>query len=171
MIPNDEEDSGIYVDIGQHQNDCLGNIMLCTKGLTLSLWFQGQKQKAKYPVLFISSSIKVHFKQGKNDLDLYITLTNTTHQKAYTSGLPVVTFDEWHLIAITYSTNKDFEVYYDGHKLDNALPTFITTATLSPVNVQFGCSSALDCGKFHYDDFRFWNVRKSPRFMWYLWKM
>ena len=32
-----------YIDLGDNSNNCLGNVELCTAGLTLSMWILPQK--------------------------------------------------------------------------------------------------------------------------------
>ena len=155
-----------FINLGSHQDDCLGRMFDCPGGATFSLWFKAPPQSHVWPVVCEGTSLTIYTKWASNTLGVRVTVKNSTHAHKYNIGL--VSLNEWHLIGITYSQSAGYEVYYDGC-ISSKAPS-ITMATPSHKDFQLGCFNRANCIKLNYDDLRVWNARKSPQFMWLLWK-
>ena len=154
-----------FINLGSHQDDCLGRMFDCPGGATFSLWFKAPQQVAGWPTMCSGTSFGIYNKWASNKLDLRVRMKNSTH--THSANLGLVSLNEWHLIGITYSQSAGYEVYYDGCSSKTYITTF---AAPSHKDFQLGCFNQANCIKMYFDDLRVWNARKSPQFMWLLWK-
>ena len=154
--------------LGHHKNDCLGNLTLCPNGSTLSIWFKLESRITDFSHLFHSTLYSPRVRTYSSDYAIYFHLRNETHKQVL-SDFPRLLYGEWHHLGITY--NSGFEVYVDG-----CVPLGITKKMFQESLVyknefEFGCDGGNKCTRAHLDDLRFWNVKKSRIFMWWLSKM
>ena len=99
-----------------------------------------------------------------------VFLGNETHLQKFV-GFQAFSYGKWYHFGITYHRNSGYEVYLNG-----CIPTGRTKETqLQTPGIidyfDFGCDNGRDCLRVHLDDLRFWTVKKSSHFMWWLWKM
>ena len=155
------------INLGTHENDCFGNVSLCTNGATLSLWIKVALPSHRWPRIIDGSWFAFWLRFKNNEILLSAQGKNGTHVHLI-KYFAKVTNNQWHNIGITFSPGNGFEVYFDGCR---TIPTQISDATLIPRSIQLGCQNGVNCAEISYDDLRFWTAKKSPYFMWWLWKM
>ena len=165
FTPNTGKYDGNVIDLGRHENDCLGKLSLCPKGLTLSLWFKADPPSHVWPILFSSTHFTIYF-ELKGHLRLKALLQNGTHQIKY-STLAHIAPIVWTHLGITYIANSGFEFFHNGCKLTKPNPIVLP---MTPVlkNFELGCAGGQKCMKVAYDDLRIWSSVKDEQFMWWL---
>ena len=156
--------------LGHHNNDCLGNSTLCPNGSTLSLWFKLESKLAAWGHLVESTLYYVPFKTDSLNYTFNLHLRNETHTQKF-KQFPCFSYKVWHHLGITYDPTSGYEVYIDG-----SIPTGRTKGTQQETLVykdqfELGCNAGSQCMRVHVDDLRFWTVKKSKSFMWWLWKI
>ena len=154
----------IAIKLGTHEHDCLGNITLCPNGATFSLWFHPVLLDKPWGTLFESTSLIARCKQNSDGFQMYFDLNNGSHTFEF-NQMPWVAWHKWYHIGITYSKESGYAVHFDGciPKLANSIAPRNATASK---NFVFGCVPFAQCVRAYYDDLRFWNVKKSPVFIW-----
>ena len=168
FTPNTASLNDKVINLGTHENDCLGKLSLCPKGLTFSLWFKLDPHTDIWRNLFTSTHFTVSLVKVSGVLKLNSFIRNGTHQIKHV-GLTVITPYTWSHFGFTYSVNYGSEFFHNGCKLTNPNP--VITAKIPDIrNFQFGCYRGEYCTKAAYDDFRFWTAAKDEQFMWWLWQ-
>ena len=150
------------ISLGNHDNDCLGNVMLCPKGVTMSIWFKAPTQAHVWPWILNSPAFRL-FVEILSDGRLKPTfgLDGTLYDY---QGEPL-TLNEWHLIVYTYK-DLGFNVYIDGCKL----PIYFRKILAAQQGIyEIGCKLYANCMTLTVDDFRFWGEQKDDHFIWWLW--
>ena len=111
----------------------------------------------------------MYMKGDTDNLQLQATLSNDTHVESFTKAtMPKVTIEIWHLLVVTVSGNE-FKLYYDGCKVSST--PVILQGTSPAKDFTLGCKPEGDnCPRNHYDNFLFWKIVKSPRFINWLWQ-
>ena len=167
FTPNTGTFDDNVIDIGEHQTDCLGKASNCPGGMTFSIWIKLDQQPHQYPTLLDSNNLVIH---GYSVVDkFYITndLRNETHKFEYKS---VLSYNEWHLIAYTYTATAGFQLYMDGCKYPPRRISVFSVA-IAPKSVTLGCRvERAYCSAVNFDDIRVWNEKKDEAFMWLLWR-
>ena len=167
FVPNENVFSDKYISLGRHTNDCLDNLDFCQDGMTLSLWFKAPVPVALWSHLFSSTIALVYFKYETEMQMRMETRYNSTHKQLYLDNMPNVTLDQWHLLSYTYK-QSDVKIYFDGCRVDPISKLKYENKTVRDFNL--GSTSGRSSANINYDELRVWNVVKSPRFMYWLWK-
>ena len=95
-----------YLNLGDHSNKCLGNLLHCTNGLTVSMWarFRAFTPKAHYLSTGVNG-VNMFFREGQ----MKVTAEIPTQQ--WEVSLPPLTIDEWNLLEISWDPAKGLSVY------------------------------------------------------------
>ena len=156
------------INLGTHDNDCFGNVSLCTNGATLSFWMKAGRPSYGWPKLLDGSWFEFWFRFKNDELLATVRLQNGTHRHDLIH-FAKITYNQWHNVGMTFSPGNGFEVYFDGCK---TIRTGIQTSnSLNPVHIELGCAGGDHCAKINYDEIRFWTATMSPSFMWSLSQM
>ena len=155
------------ISLGTHDNDCFGNVGLCTNGATLSFWIKGVRPRYLWPRLLDGSWFEFWFELRNNELLVSAAMKNGTHYHQFIF-FAKMTYDQWHNIGMTFSPGSKPEVYFDGCKTE-AVENRISAGMPILRTIELGCFRGATCVEIHYDDLRFWTATKSPQFMWWLW--
>ena len=126
-------------------------------------------QSHDWPIPFISTSLHTLFPRATEGLYLRLKVHNGTHFHVIDVEFPI-TYDKWHHLGIVYSLDHGIEVYVDGCKQVYSIDG-IKSQNPEIRNFHLGCNNGGNCVKLHYDDLKFWAVRKTQQFMWWLWSM
>ena len=165
FIPSPGGHGDIAITLGTHEHDCLGNITLCASGATFSLWYKPVEVSVDWGTLFDSTSLRVFYHLNSEDFKMHFHLNNGSHLFRFDS-ISRVAWHKWYHVGITYSKESGFVVHFDGctqRKADTIEPYNVTIK-----NFQLGCVTGNNCPRVHFDDLRFWGVKKSPLFIWAL---
>ena len=167
--PNDATNCGNMISLDNHDNDCLGNINLCSDGITLSFWFKGSEQPHNYVFVLLSSNFMIGFNGTGNQLFPLYHLNGQSVGQRNEPGQSSFSLNEWHNIGITYSVSSGFNVYHDGCLQNIAFQSVNASSPFTKVSLS-GLTCFLTCANMTYDDLRVYNVKKDERFMYWLWK-
>ena len=160
-LPNAQTYDDNIISLGNHDNDCLGNVILCPKGVTFSIWFKAPAQVHDWPWLLLSSEIRVYMRRLA---DGRLEPNYAMHAKEYGSK-DLFTLNEWHLLVLTYH-DLQFKAYQDGCEVP---VTFQYDLQIRQFDFDIGCKLTGNCMIVTVDDFRFWGEEKDSRFVWWLW--
>ena len=170
FFPNEVKNDDNALKLGHHKTDCLGNVTLCPNGSTLSLWFRIESSIGDWGHMFDGTMHHAAFKTDSINYTFHLHLKNETHEEVI-RNFPTFSYRVWHQLGITYDPTSGYEVYVDG-----SIPSGLTKVTEQRNLVyrnqfRLGCNNGHSCLRVHLDDFRFWTVKKSKSFMWWLWKI
>ena len=154
--------------LGSHKNDCLGNLTLCQNGSTLSLWFKLESSIVNWSHFFQSTLYYAPLRTYATDYAIHFHLRNETHDQRW-FDFPRLLYGEWHHLGVTY--NSGFEVYVDGCVPTGLSKSMVEESLVYKNEFDFVCDRGNKCTRAHLDDIRFWNIKKSRVFMWWLSKM
>ena len=120
--------------------------------------------------IFRGTLCRAYFNTFTSDYQPHFRGYNATHSQ-YIGDLPRLSYGDWHHFVITYEANSGFEVFVDG-----CIPpsrTRITNAENLVIanDFEMGCEGGNKCSQISFDDLRFWTAKKSPLFIWRLWKI
>ena len=170
FTPNTGTTHGNVIDLGTHENDCLGSLSLCPNGVTLSLWFKIDSVFS-WPMLMSSTYFVIGMDEipgAPGSVKVKSHSLNVTHEITYYE-LYIVQPNVWTHFALTYNVNSGYEFFQDGCKLTKeSKNTYIKETAPVIKNFELGCSKGSNCVKFAYDDFKFWSTAKDEQFMWWL---
>ena len=169
FCPNSAQYDSKTIELGDHRQDCLGNMALCPGGFTFSLWFKAADIGVQWSHPFHSTYMLFFVRRLPNGMKPYFTLRNETHHHLV-GKTNILSFDNWHHVAITYSKNSGYNTYFDGCIAPDVNPK-VEDIVLVHRKFEMGCDNGNKCMKIHYDDLRFWTERKSPQFIRWLWNM
>ena len=165
FTPNTGSLNDKVINLGTHENDCLGNLALCPNGVTLSLWFKVD-DPFSWPIMIYSTHFIFAIERTSGGLKLKSHSKSMTHEITY-HQLSTIKTNIWTHFALTYTTNSGYEFFQDGCKLTKQNPVI---RPMTPVirNFELGCANGANCMKIAYDDFKFWSTAKDEQFMWWL---
>ena len=154
------------INLGTHNDDCFGNVSLCTNGATLSFWIKAPQPSYVWPKLLGAPWFELWFHLKNNEFLLNAAIQNGTHKHEFIY-FAKITYDQWHNIGMTFSPGSRPEIYFDGCKTQ-AVENRILAGVPVQSTIEMGCFSGANCAEITYDDLRFWTATKSPQFMWWL---
>ena len=166
---NTDDDSSLTLT---NIDNCLKEIETCSNGMTLALWAKvSQTQSYLTPHFLSSSSVSIFTHIGARGFVTRFPVQESASQSVKYSSKMKLQFDQWHLVAITYSAQSGLEVYLNGClvEITASAPNSVTVVTS---NMIVGCNSQYSsCINGNFDDVRFWTSKKDKYFVWNLWSM
>lgn len=95
---------GQYIDLGTHFNRCLGNLDLCTHGLTLSIWINPQ-QLQNGQTFLSTPTYKLFYNDGN--------LQSQFHgpAKTWTTSTSRLLREEWQRVTLAWHPKKGLTMY------------------------------------------------------------
>ena len=167
---NNQDDNSLTVDtIGT----CLTEIETCSNGMTLAFWVKPshtQPQSDPFPHLIASSSILIYTRLVQNGLLTRYLIQSASQEDRYDFNMPLQ-FEQWSLVAVTYSAQSGAEVYLNGCivKIRKQLPKSKSRVANKLI---VGCHKGYSrCVHGNFDDLRLWTSKKDKYFMWTLWSI
>ena len=170
FLPNTDKSDDNEIRLGIHQNDCFGNITLCPNGLTLAFWIKIQSKITSYSHFLRGTTFKFLAHALANNYNPIIRLFNTTHRQE-SRGILGLSYGEWYHFVITYDASSGSGLYLDGRVTSREAWVTIVWTKGNVNDFILGCEGGSKCTRVHYDDLRFWSVKKSSQFICYLWKI
>ena len=151
---------------------CLKEIETCSSGMTLAFWAKvSQNQPYPTPRFISSRSFSIFTSIKATGFMTRFPVQEGASQRVKYSSNMELQFDQWHLVAITYSAQSGLEVYLNGClvEITASAPNSVTVVTS---NMIVGCNSQYSsCINGNFDDVRFWTSKKDKYFIWNLWSM
>ena len=170
FLPNIERFDDNVIKLGDHNNDCLGNISLCPGGVTLSLWFKIEYYITNWSHLFRSTSFYCPMHCNATSCALYVYVRNESHMQQFPSFTDL-SYGKWHHMGIACDESSSCVVYIDGCVPSGTYKVTRQENLVDRKDFELGCDNGNKCTRVHYDELRFWTVKKSQLFMWWLWNL
>ena len=140
-----------YLDIGNHGNNCYGDLSKCTHGITGSMWVNFKDFKNDMYYLSSGRGIKMFHKNGR----LYFLFQ--TDDKEWEVVAPYLETDKWEFVEYTWHPQKGLQVYLNNKLIgmeDN--PKSVGVHPKNPNDrLYIGRANEGDTrtGRFNYGDF------------------
>ena len=149
---------------------CLEETERCANGMTLAFWMKvSQGQVARHPIVLSSSSISSYIKPITTGFWLRFNIQEGATRRIKYWRSKNILYDQWHLVAITYSAHSGPEFYLNGCPLVFGAPQ-PESYTRIATNLVVGCNQTYRrCMSGYWDDLRFWTSKKDKHFIWTLW--
>ena len=97
---------GQYVDIGEHMEECLGNIEKCKNGITISMWINARRLRDNS--YFLSSpSYSLYYK------DRELKSNFASAGKSWKVGTPDFNTNQWHNVLLSWEPSAGLSMYID----------------------------------------------------------
>ncbi|KAL5005761.1 hypothetical protein ScPMuIL_016919 [Solemya velum] len=98
-----------WVDLGEHQDTCLGNLDNCHHGITIAMWFYAHRLRSN--TYFLST--------GKNGITLYyhrrqLKVQAKTTSRTWETGTDEVEAQEWYFLEISWDPETGLELYLNN---------------------------------------------------------
>ena len=151
---------------------CLAEIERCTNGMTLAFWVKGpQSQVSTLPNFLSSSSVTIFNGLSPTGFLIRFVIQESAARAVKYWGNVQLKFDEWHLLAVTYSTQFGAKFYLNGCPLKMEAPTLISNSRVASYLI-IGCNKYyMRCVHGNFDDLRIWTSEKDKDFIWMLWSI
>ncbi|XP_060080041.1 uncharacterized protein LOC132559439 isoform X2 [Ylistrum balloti] len=100
---------GQYLDIGQHQDSCLGNLEKCPNGITIGAWMNFQ---AFFENMFIMSTGKNGLRMFHKDRKIYVTVDQDG--KHWEVSFPRVEPETWNHMEMSWHPDHGLSMYVNN---------------------------------------------------------
>jgi hypothetical protein len=154
-----------YLDAGQHQDKCLGNLELCNHGFTVAVWLQFTQTDDNTYYLSTGNSrgVKIYFKDG------YLNAVFTTNGKVWRVAYSGVQLKKWYFVELSWHPEHGLTMYVNNRIVNqgNPLPASEVPVDVTE-HVYIGRANRGDTydGRFRYanalmDEAEFWYGRRE----------
>ena len=98
-----------YLDIGQHVDNCFGDLEKCRHGITGSMWANFRKFENNMFYFSNGNGVKLYHRNGR----LYFVLQTTGGQE-WEVAIPDLNLNQWYFLEYTWHPMKGLRVYINN---------------------------------------------------------
>ncbi|CAH1786996.1 unnamed protein product, partial [Owenia fusiformis] len=152
-----------WIDLGQHRDECFGNLEMCPHGYTLSMWLKVGPKNAPEMYYFSSGGqtrssygITLHWLKGKLDVRF------STRTKIWTVKYDGQMKGQWHHVVLTWNRDNELHLWVDGDEVaEDAEPTARNVQTTKWNDITMGRpnNAQTKYGQAVIDELIFWDKR------------
>ena len=156
--------SNQYLDIGEHDTSCLGNLLYCIHGYTGSMWVKFPRfEENMYYLSTGENGVNLYYKVGR------MKIKCTIPGREWQCDLPPLPIDDWVFLEFSWHSEDGLKVYVDNElagKSDGKKVPLKNNTGLSHVYVGRANPSVTENGSFAYgdlilDDLETWYDRRE----------
>ena len=149
--------------LGNHQNDCFGNVSLCPDGVTISFWIYMFSHPHNWPGPVNGPVFYFFCYTPSKNPHCTVKVWNGTHRWQRNER---IIYNYWHNFVWVFTPKDGLTWYVDGYRRDPMTPN---PEIRGPRNLDLGCLGTQHCAIAKYDDIRVWNEAKDENFIWQFW--
>lgn len=118
--------NGQYLDLGEHPNECLGNLVLCPNGITVSAWMNFQNLNDNMYILSTGNNgIRMYIKDDK--LNVKVNQKN----KEWYVHVPESDIGTWNYVELSWHPDFGLGLYLNNTLVAHS--TFVDSVNNAPV--------------------------------------
>ncbi len=118
-----------YIDIGNHTDNCLGNLQLCRHGYTGSMYMNFPRfRENDYYLSTGGDGINMFYKNGK------VHVTFEQSGKRWDVSLPQLKTDKWYHIEYTWNPDKGLQAFLDNEPAGTSKGRDVSVKAQAPGN-------------------------------------
>lgn len=116
---------GQYLDLGEHPEECIGNLALCHNGITVSTWLNFQSlQDNSYIFSTGSNGIRMYIK------DDYLNVKVNQNRKEWHVRIPEFDISTWNYVEMSWHPDFGLGLYLNNSLVAKSTHTETTVAPL-----------------------------------------
>lgn len=154
-----------YIDLGTHNDECMGNLNECNFGISLFFWLKIHDYEDNMYILSTGlNGIRIYYNQDY----IYITVDNL--KESWRISTPKFETDEWHFIELSWHPDAGLSFYIDGKLQDHVHSREIPLQTLReqsqfyigrPNNLDIQGLRRYSYGNMAIDELEIWYARRD----------
>lgn len=105
---------GQYVDLGPHKDKCMGNLVLCKHGMTMTFWIR--PRNLREGDVFLSSPTYSVYYHNRELVSKFMT-----PEKSWTVSTPGLARNRWQRVTLSWHPVKGLKMFLDDKEVDSAV--------------------------------------------------
>ena len=105
--------NGQFIDLGEHQNTCFGNLDRCKHGITTGMWMNF-KQFENDMYYLSNDGMKMYYRDG------YLYVTADTPGKMWKTKVRDLQPNKWYFVEYTWHPESGLDLYVNNKLVDHA---------------------------------------------------